>query len=219
MEPPQGPPETPTRHWPHFYARLTQANRASTVDCNTQPCCVATERLPHIAALWPVISTPTFATCAPTPTFVTCAPHPHCRHPERATRVEGPRHGPASPIPLEPYQPPDSQHLDLSAQKATESVTNESALKQLVQGWLQILGPTTADSLATLLSPRSRKSFHGVPRHGDAGAPHARRLRASRNHGRPPHRMVRAPHPPSASTASPSAPAASRWKPSPPPST
>ncbi len=36
-------------------------------------------------------------------------------------------------------------------QKDTESVTNSEAIVKCVQGWLQILGPTTANALATLL--------------------------------------------------------------------
>ena len=37
------------------------------------------------------------------------------------------------------------------AEKATEAVTKEAALKQCVQGWLQILGPVTANAFAKLL--------------------------------------------------------------------
>src|SRR5205823_1950366 len=39
------------RHWPIFYERLTQKDRAQTLDLNVTPCWVATERLPHIASL------------------------------------------------------------------------------------------------------------------------------------------------------------------------
>jgi ATP-dependent helicase Lhr and Lhr-like helicase len=81
-------PLSSTRHWPHFYQRLSDSGRARTLDCDGQPCWVATERLPHAAAL---------------------------------------------------------------LEQATESVTKESALQQCVQGWLQILGPTTAQALADRL--------------------------------------------------------------------
>jgi len=37
-------------------------------------------------------------------------------------------------------------------QQATEQVTKETAVKQLTQGWLQILGPTTAHAFATTLN-------------------------------------------------------------------
>src|SRR5207237_9178158 len=41
------------RHWSVFYERLTQKGRAQTLDLNGTPSWVATERLPHIAALYP----------------------------------------------------------------------------------------------------------------------------------------------------------------------
>jgi ATP-dependent Lhr-like helicase len=41
-----------TRHWPVFYERLVHSGRASTTDLNGASCWIATERTPHIAALW-----------------------------------------------------------------------------------------------------------------------------------------------------------------------
>jgi ATP-dependent Lhr-like helicase len=90
------------RHWPAFYERLTRSGRAHaiarahTIACAGAPCWVATERLPHIAALY-------------------------------------------------------SMARDASAGQATSSVTKEAALQQCVQGWLQILGPTTANAFAHTL--------------------------------------------------------------------
>jgi ATP-dependent helicase Lhr and Lhr-like helicase len=81
-----------TRHWPHFYQRLAATGRAQTLDFSGHPCWIATERLPHAAALFPQ-----------------------------------------------------------AVEQATEPVTKESALQQCVQGWLQILGPTTAQALADRL--------------------------------------------------------------------
>jgi ATP-dependent Lhr-like helicase len=83
--------EDNARHWPHFFARLEATGRATTLVCGN-PCWIATERLPHAAALWPD-SIPSPAT-----------------------------------------------------------VTKEVALKQCVQGWLQILGPTTAHAFAASLA-------------------------------------------------------------------
>ena len=79
-------------HWPAFYERLAQTGRATTLVCASTRCWVATERLPHIAAL-----------CNETI-------------------------------------------------KVSEKVTKERSLQQCVQGWLQILGPATAHSLATQLN-------------------------------------------------------------------
>ncbi len=84
--------EDNARHWPTFYQRLTQTGRATTLDCAGISCWVATERLPHAAALQP------------------------------------------------------------DSMQATVVVTKEGALKQCIQGWLQILGPTTAAAFAAKLS-------------------------------------------------------------------
>jgi len=78
-----------TRHWPHFYQRLSETGRAQTIDCAGHTCWVATERLSQAAALF---------------------------------------------------------------RQATETATKEAALKQCVQGWLQILGPVTAQAVADRLA-------------------------------------------------------------------
>ena len=84
-----------SRHWLTFYERLTQKGRAQTLDLNGTPCWVATERTPHIVALYPSVN---------------------------------------------------------SLEKETNTVPKEEATQKLVQGWLQILGPTTANSLARTLN-------------------------------------------------------------------
>jgi ATP-dependent Lhr-like helicase len=81
------------RHWPTFYERLTRTGRAQTIDCAGTLCWVATERLPQIAALYPI--------------------------------------------------PDDAS--------ATIPVTKEESLQKCVQGWLQILGPTSTNSFATTM--------------------------------------------------------------------
>ncbi len=115
------------RHWPTFYERLTQKGRAQTLDLNGTPCWVATERLPHIATLYP-------------------PPSPSKRvilsEEDRASAslaVEGPAFASA---PSE-----SAQTINI-----TEQVTKTAAIQKLVQGWLQILGPATANSLATTLN-------------------------------------------------------------------
>jgi ATP-dependent Lhr-like helicase len=85
------------RHWPIFYERLTLRGRAQTCSLNGTPCWVATERLPHIAVLYP------------------------------------------SPNSSEVVQP-------------VATVVKEEALQKLVQGWSQILGPMSANSLALALN-------------------------------------------------------------------
>jgi ATP-dependent Lhr-like helicase len=114
-------------HWPVFYERLTQKGRAETLDLNGTPCWVATERLPHIAALW---SSP--QNLSPqNPVILTLSE-------QGESKGKNPR------ISLDDPQ--------ISIEQATNSVTKEESIQKCVQGWLQILGPTTANSLAHTLS-------------------------------------------------------------------
>jgi ATP-dependent Lhr-like helicase len=119
------------RHWPTFYERLTQKGRAQTLDLNGTPCWIATERLPHIAALY-----------APTRT----APQNAQSTPKNAS--------PQDVVILSEAKDPCISPLSLpvlSSQVTTE-VTKEESTQKLVQGWLQILGPTTANTLARTLN-------------------------------------------------------------------
>ena len=98
------------RHWPTFYERLTRTGRAQTIDCAGTPCWIATERLPHVDALWPANSSPILSSSA------------------------------------------SSEASQISLGKKANTVTKEESLKQCVQGWLQILGPITANSFANRLA-------------------------------------------------------------------
>ncbi len=111
------------RHWPIFYERLTQSGRAHILDCAGQACWVATERHAHVAALYP--SSPSNEGV-----ILSAVKSPG------AFRI-------AETVP--PLQPASSSvHVP-------KEVTKEIALKQLAQGWLQIIGPTTAAAFAQLL--------------------------------------------------------------------
>ncbi|MCU1222379.1 MAG: associated domain protein, partial [Edaphobacter sp.] len=98
------------RHWPTFYERLARTGRAQTIDCAGTPCWIATERLPHVDALWPADSSPILSSSA------------------------------------------SSEASQISSGKKANTATKEESLKQCVQGWLQILGPTTAGSFARRLT-------------------------------------------------------------------
>jgi ATP-dependent helicase Lhr and Lhr-like helicase len=111
------PSSLDTRDWPHFYERLTQKGRVQTRDLNGTLCWVATERLPHIAILYPLIQDAFILSGAKNPRI-------------------------SSEVP---------QILNSSAND-TNTVTKETATQKLVQGWLQILGPTSANSLAQTLN-------------------------------------------------------------------
>jgi ATP-dependent Lhr-like helicase len=92
-----GTPEA--SHWQLFSARLAPAGRVHTIDCGGHRGWVATERLPHVAALWQ------------------------------------------------------------TASNRTSSVTKEEALQKIVQGWLQITGPITANALARIVNLDSSAIF------------------------------------------------------------
>jgi ATP-dependent Lhr-like helicase len=114
-------PSSPdTRDWPLFYERLTRTGRAQTFDLNGTPCWVATERLPHIAALYP----PTAAGTPPDAVILSEAKDPCI----------------------------SSLSLSVLPFQATNTVTKEQSLQKCVQGWLQILGPTTANAFANALN-------------------------------------------------------------------
>ena len=110
----QLPGSAEARHWLTFHDRLEQTHRAHTVHLNGTPCWAATERLPHLAALYP--------------------------HPNSVilSEVEAPAAACAPPA----------------------TIPAEQALRHCLQGWLQILGPTTANTLATLLHLDPAAIYH-----------------------------------------------------------
>jgi ATP-dependent Lhr-like helicase len=119
-------PSSPdTRDWPLFYERLTRTGRAQTLDLSGTPCWVATERLPHIAALYPSLQD---ASSRPEQQTVSSS----------AAEWRDPRIS--------------SEAEQISTHQATNKVTKEQSLQKLVQGWLQILDPTTANAIARTLN-------------------------------------------------------------------
>ncbi len=112
--------------WPAFYERLTRTGRAQTVECNGAPAWIATERLQHATTLWP-------ASCPAALAGLTC------------TQSSGVILSRAKDPCISPDQP-------LATEVATTPVTKATAAAQLVEGWLQITGPTTPTALSTLLN-------------------------------------------------------------------
>jgi ATP-dependent Lhr-like helicase len=100
--------------------RLAAQGRAHCIDLNGEPAWVATERLPDAALLWPSTTLPQ-----------------RC-HPQRSAQraVEGPATRSAS--------------TPVSAPLSAESTVTRASTLTLTQGWLQLLGPTTAENLAAL---------------------------------------------------------------------
>jgi ATP-dependent helicase Lhr and Lhr-like helicase len=120
------------RHWPVFYERLTQKGRAQTVELNGTPCWVATERLPHIAALdsWH-------------------PPNPVIPSEEDRAFAGLAVAGPALALAVACFSSEQSRPV---TDKVTNPVTKEAATRKCVQGWSQIIGPTTANALASTLN-------------------------------------------------------------------
>ncbi len=115
------------RHWPTFYERLIQKGRAQTLDLNGARCWVATERLPHIATLWPQSQK-----ASPRPEQQTAS--------SSAAEWRDPRIS------------PETEQISTLEPTAAHTVTKEESIQKLVQGWLQILGPVTANAFASTLN-------------------------------------------------------------------
>jgi ATP-dependent Lhr-like helicase len=107
-----------TRHWPLFFERLAQQQRAHRVEIDGVPMWLASERLADAAQLWPEASLP-----------------------------QAPVVSEAKAIILGGTEDRPAQTFS----------ARDTATTTLVQGWLQLLGPTTATELAALthLHPRS----------------------------------------------------------------
>jgi ATP-dependent helicase Lhr and Lhr-like helicase len=131
--------------WPTFYDRLTQKGRARTLDLNGTPCWVATERLPHIANLYPALQDESPQNVLPQNVL------PQNESPQN---VLPQNESPQSLVILSEAKNPriSPEAPQISKEQATNQVTKPESIQKLVQGWLQILGPTTATSLARTLS-------------------------------------------------------------------
>jgi ATP-dependent helicase Lhr and Lhr-like helicase len=115
------------RHWPIFYERLTQKGRAQTLDLNGTPCWVATERLPQIAALFS-----------------------HTK--EASSRPEQQTVSSSVAERRDPRISPEAPSISTPGKDETVLVTKEDSLQKCVQGWLQIIGPTTTNAFARTLN-------------------------------------------------------------------
>ncbi|HEV2619393.1 MAG TPA: DEAD/DEAH box helicase, partial [Acidobacteriaceae bacterium] len=113
-----------TRHWPHYFQRLTETGRAQTIDFNGISCWTTTERSHHV-----------FALLNPTQKTVILSEG------DRALAIAAVE-GPAVAFAVSSSPP----------EQATNQVTKQEAIQKYVQGWLQITGPTTALALASQLN-------------------------------------------------------------------
>jgi ATP-dependent Lhr-like helicase len=156
-----------TRHWPHLFTRLAAQGRAHQITLHHQPFWIATERLAAAALLWPE------AFRSELPSSQLCAeqdPEPP-PPPTNSLLANSPLATQQDPGPPQPYTSP-----------------RDAATTSLTQGWLQILGPTTAAHLAALvhLHPRSihqsllAMELQGLALRGVFEGPHATPLEGAR---------------------------------------
>jgi ATP-dependent Lhr-like helicase len=119
------------QHWPLFFERLAQQGRAHLIDLNGTPAWLATERLPEAALLCRDSLPPSNADILTE------------RSEWRDSCIL-----PAAPTPL------NAPHLASAMSEATgptvPATSLEPATTTLTQGWLQLLGPTTASHLAAV---------------------------------------------------------------------
>ncbi|MGC9198017.1 MAG: DEAD/DEAH box helicase [Acidobacteriaceae bacterium] len=125
----QAPIGKGTEHWPLFFARLQAQGRAHAVSLDGQAAWVATEQIATALLLWP----------------------------ELETQLEA---QPANRLGIQPAIQPETHSrptTNSASATATPSGAAADAHLALTQGWLQILGPTTAAHLAahTHLQPAS----------------------------------------------------------------
>ena len=118
-----------SRHWPLFFSRLEARGRAHVVRFDLQECWVATERIEHAKAL----------TGISTKSSVILS---EAKDPNEATGSDA--------------------SLGLSATNSSQAdghVTSADALRLLTQGYLQILGPTSARAIAGWVDVHPRAIF------------------------------------------------------------
>jgi ATP-dependent Lhr-like helicase len=134
-----------TQHWPLFFTRLVSQNRANLIDIEGTPTWIATERLEAAALLWPqLLGTPSLQARVSYAAEDGALAHEVCSlrppqigYPEAlasgliAAGGSGALAPGVCPLP-------------------GEATTRAAATTTLTQGWLQILGPTTATQLAAI---------------------------------------------------------------------
>lgn len=171
--------EHAARHWPLFFQRLQSRGRAHAVQLGDALHWVATERLDHARLLAAIATPSTSRNKNPDAPSSTRPATPDSAQLSSASKV-GPNHGELLAAHGEPS--PSQSELLLSRSEAEESAflaapdqpsgtlppanptesdsktpTTDEALRLLTQGYLQLLGPTTAHEIAALagLVPRA----------------------------------------------------------------
>ncbi|WP_353072335.1 DEAD/DEAH box helicase [Tunturiibacter gelidiferens] len=138
-----------SRHWPVFYERLTQRGRAETLDLSGTPCWVATERLPYIAVLNPLRDESRLTQDG---SFRPLSDASSRLTQDASSRPEQQAVSSSAAEWRDPRISFEAEQISASEPNATNPVTKKESIQKLVRGWLQILGPTTANAFASTLS-------------------------------------------------------------------
>ncbi len=122
-------------HWPVFYERLLRAGRVSRLDLGGAPCWVAAERMGHVGVLWGAAEAGSSA-----------SPRNDRKNgAEAGLGVPGGEAGSSTPLCSGRN---DNQMVGGDEEK---SLTREAAMAALMQGWMQVVGPTTTEALGAML--------------------------------------------------------------------
>ena len=135
-----------SRHWPLFFERLQARCRAQLIRFGEADCLVATERFAHAQAL---LAITTKAELTKT-VILSKAKDSY----EAAQQQDSP-HLSATDVDLSSRSEAEGSALTVPS-SLIPVPSQEEALRLLTQGFLQILGPTTAHSIAELLSLHPR---------------------------------------------------------------
>jgi len=127
-----------TQHWPLFFERLVTQGRAHLIDIEGQSIWIATERIAEAALLWPGATLQTLNNLV-----ILSEAHDlllaHGSDTIKATTLPGTEERPAQTI-----------------------SPRDAATTALTQGWLQILGPTTAAYLAAITNLHPRDLYQSL---------------------------------------------------------
>ena len=135
-----------SRHWPLFFERLQARGRAQLIHFGEEDCWVATERLAHAQALLAI------TTKAELTNAVILS---KSKDPYEAAQQQASLHLSATDVDLSSRSEAEKSAFPVPC-SLIPIPSHEEALRLLTQGFLQILGPTTATSIAELLSLHPR---------------------------------------------------------------
>jgi ATP-dependent Lhr-like helicase len=130
------PAQRSAKHWPHFLTRLEDTRRAACIEVEGETMWFAAERIAEAGLLWPGNEGLTACSAASLREVSSSEDSLSFRSEAEESALASAADAPARVIPGTEERP----EIQLS--------TRDVATTTLIQGWLQILGPVTAASLA-----------------------------------------------------------------------